>query len=154
MFSRRYLPAGLLLLSVASGWVEAQPVPSTPLAITSNVPDMKCQGLPQTWDNCVNAVRYPNGNVYQGEFHHGQREGLGVIQINAAGVSDHDHVLSNEPSIYAGEFHEGRLNGHGAWLQSPARDYLEPSKTIFRSQMLHRGTAPGRNPCGITASRP
>lgn len=58
-----------------------------------------------------------------GEFHHGQREGFGVIVINASGVSDHDNILSQEPSICAGEFHDGRMNGHGVWFTKSGAGY-------------------------------
>jgi hypothetical protein len=76
------------------------------------------------WDNCVGLARFENGNVYQGEFHHGLREGLGFIIVNATGVSDHNNICSNDgPAIYAGEFRNGRLNGHGVWFTKSGAGY-------------------------------
>jgi hypothetical protein len=75
------------------------------------------------WDNCVGTHSYPNGNAYRGEFHHGLREGFGVIAINARGVSNENDILSNEQSEYIGEFHGGRLNGHGVWFTASGAGY-------------------------------
>lgn len=120
MLWRHHLLMGVLFVVAGAGAALGQPVPLQP----STLPNMSCgqQYSPQ-WDNCVGVVKYPNGNVYQGEFHHGQREGFGVIVINASGVSDHNNILSKEPSIYAGEFHDGRLNGHGVWFTKSGAGY-------------------------------
>jgi cyanophycinase len=93
-------------------------------AASSGPPNMGCRGTPSpSWDNCVGAARYPNGNLYRGEFHHGMRDGFGVIIINAQGVSDQHNILANEPTIYAGEFRGNSLNGHGIWITKSGAAY-------------------------------
>ncbi len=112
--------------NVAEG-LAAQPSPAllgAELSTHSSVPNMSCGKVySPNWDNCVGSLTYPNGNVYQGEFHHGMRDGFGFIIINAKGVSDHNNILSNEPSIYAGEFSGNRLNGHGVWFTLSGEGY-------------------------------
>lgn len=71
----------------------------------------------QQWDSCVGVFTYSNGNVYRGEFHHGLRDGLGMIFIQARGISNEGTIMSPEPgTIYAGEFRDDRINGHGLWI--------------------------------------
>jgi hypothetical protein len=122
---------GIILIIAGPGIALAQPVPVPPGAGARASgaggpvpPNMSCgQEYSPRWDNCIGLVRYPNGNVYQGEFHHGQRDGLGFIVINATGVSDQSNILSKEPSIYAGEFRADRLNGHGVWFTRAGAGY-------------------------------
>jgi hypothetical protein len=89
------------------------------------VPDMSCSGSESAqWDNCVGLARFDNGNIYRGEFHHGSREGLGFLIVNATGASDYNNIRSNDgPAIYAGEFRGGRLNGHGVWFTKSGAGY-------------------------------
>jgi hypothetical protein len=117
MFSCREMPIALVLIAATTGFAIAQPVPVSPGG-DSNAPRSALQGLPNMscgqvyspkWDNCVGLMKYPNGNIYRGEFHHGARDGFGVIVIEAKGVSDERNILSNEPSICAGEFRNDRL---------------------------------------------
>jgi hypothetical protein len=131
MFSCREIPIVLVLIAARTGSGIAQPVPASPGA-ESNVPPSATPGLPNMscgqvyspkWDNCVGLAKYPNGNIYRGEFHHGAREGFGVIVIEAKGVSDQHNILSNEPSMYAGEFRNDRLNGHGVWFTKSGAAY-------------------------------
>lgn len=92
--------------------------------VQSAEPNMSCgQVYSESWDHCVGSRTYPNGNAYLGEFHHGMREGFGVIYINARGVSNSNNILAIEPSIYAGEFHGNKLNGHGVWLTKSGAAY-------------------------------
>jgi hypothetical protein len=107
----RTLPAG----SESSG-----PQPDVP-----GVPNMSCgDAYSPQWDNCVGLARFENGNIYRGEFHHGLREGLGFLIVNATGASDHNNIRSNDgPAIYAGEFRGGRLNGHGVWFTKSGAGY-------------------------------
>ncbi len=119
------------LMAIALPVAHAQPVPTAPNAQESapapqpnSSPNMSCgRDYSPSWDHCIGAVRYPNGNIYRGEYHHGMREGLGFIVINAAGVSDKNSILSNEQSVYAGEFHGDRLNGHGVWFTKSGKGY-------------------------------
>lgn len=124
MFSYRHALMAFLLICTLSHLAGAQPVPNKPRSGAVDVPNMGCKGSPKTWDNCVGAVRYPNGNIYQGEFHHGQREGFGFIVINAPGVSNKNSILSNEQSIYAGQFRGDRLNGRGVWFTRAGAGYI------------------------------
>jgi hypothetical protein len=125
MFSHRHSPiAAFLLICVVSHYAGAQPIPNRSPAATVGVPNMACHGRQSAWNNCVGAVRYPNGNIYQGEFHHGLRDGFGFIVINAQGVSNRNSILSNEQSIYAGQFREDRLNGRGVWFTRSGAAYL------------------------------
>jgi hypothetical protein len=91
-----------------------QDVTSTDASTQQSSLNLRCLGGdPMAWDNCVGTVRYHNGNVYDGEFHDGQRSGYGVLTINAIGQSDHYNIMASEPSIYIGQFKNGRLNGQG-----------------------------------------
>lgn len=131
MLPYRHLPVAILAISTGLGVALAQPVPSPPGSEpnarrpeAAGLPNMSCgQVYSPRWDHCVGLARYPNGNVYRGEFHNGGREGFGFIVINAAGVSDRDNILSKEPSIYAGEFRDGRLNGRGVWFTRSGAGY-------------------------------
>lgn len=131
MLSYRHVSAAIALTAMALQVASAQPVPASPDAkrnastpASSSVPNMGCgRDYSPTWDNCIGAVRYPNGNIYRGEYHHGMREGFGFIVINAQGVSDKNSILSNEQSIYAGEFRGDRLNGHGVWFTKSGAGY-------------------------------
>jgi len=123
----RHTLLAALLIAVGSPVILAQalapPPPVEPKApAIPPVPSMGCKGVfsPQ-WDSCVGVLTYPNGNIYTGEFHHGQREGLGMIVIRARGTSDENQILSSEPNtIYAGEFRGDRLNGRGIWITQGA----------------------------------
>jgi hypothetical protein len=122
MLSYRHTQIATLLIAIGSPVILAQTVappptvdPKAPAA--SSVLDMGCRdAFSPRWDNCVGALTYPNGNIYRGEFHHGRREGLGMIVIRAKGMSDEHSILSDQPALYAGEFRDDRLNGHGIWI--------------------------------------
>ncbi|HTT04803.1 MAG TPA: hypothetical protein VMF64_05895 [Steroidobacteraceae bacterium] len=80
-----------------------------------------CQGPPSpAWTNCVATARYGNDNVYRGEFVRGQREGMGMIEIEATGSADDHNIRIPMPGVYIGEFSGERLNGHGLVLMSSA----------------------------------
>jgi hypothetical protein len=100
------------------------PAPVGELDALRFVPNMSCgQVYSPNWNNCVGSLTYPNGNIYIGEYHHGRREGFGVIYINAKGISNETNILSNEPSIYIGGFRGDRLNGHGVWFTKSGAGY-------------------------------
>jgi hypothetical protein len=109
-----------------------QPVPLPPGSEStsvqpdaSGIPNMSCRNSDsEQWDNCVGLARFENGNIYRGEFHHGLREGLGLLIVNGTGASDYNNIRSNDgPAIYAGEFRGGRLNGHGVWFTKSGAGY-------------------------------
>jgi hypothetical protein len=80
----------------------------------SDVSQRNCSGPPSSaWTNCVAMLRHPNGNVYRGEFMQGQRQGVGLIQINATDASDVKDIRTARPCTYIGEFTGGKPNGHG-----------------------------------------
>lgn len=111
-------------IAVAVNMGAGIPLRAASNAISSDEPNMSCgETYSPSWDNCVGAVRYPNGNIYRGEFHHGAREGLGFIVINAKGTSDSNNILSNEPAVYAGEFRANKLNGRGVWFPQSGDAY-------------------------------
>jgi hypothetical protein len=89
------------------------------------VPNMNCVDANSSqWDNCVGLKKFPNGNIYRGEFHHGVREGLGFLIVNETGTSDYTNIRSNDGlAIYAGEFRGGSLNGHGVWFKKSGAGY-------------------------------
>lgn len=70
----------------------------------------------QNWDNCIGNFKYPNGNVYFGEFHHGKRHGFGRIRILAKGQSDPQNIRSVVPATFEGLFKEGSINGRGVLI--------------------------------------
>lgn len=125
MLSYRRALLGFFLLVSGLGLATAQPVPAPPAALAEpGIPNMLCRSpILAQWDNCVGTFTYPNGNVYRGEFHHGLRDGFGIIVINAKGVSDANNILSNEHSIYLGEFRRDKLNGHGIWFTDSGAGY-------------------------------
>jgi hypothetical protein len=108
----------------------------------SGSPNMSCKGVDASkWDNCVGYKKFDNDNVYQGEFHHGLRDGLGFLMVNETGISDYTNVRSNDgqPAIYVGEFHSGRLTGHGVWFTKSGAGYSGTfvDNNIARSDVLH-----------------
>src|SRR6185437_15968057 len=72
------------------------------------------------WTDCIGTYRFPNGNVYRGEFAHGLPEGIGVLQVRAAGSPDDSQVSLPSPGVYVGEFKDGQFSGHGAVILSGA----------------------------------
>jgi hypothetical protein len=75
---------------------------------------VNCGGAPSpSWNNCVARLTYGNGNTYYGEFMHGQRNGIGMLEIQATGISDETNIRTPVNGIYVGEFSGDRLNGRG-----------------------------------------
>ncbi len=71
---------------------------------------------PSTWNGCFGVVRYPNGNIYFGEFRNGERSGLGLIKIMARGVTTAQNIATPTPGLYVGQFRGGLMNGQGVLL--------------------------------------
>jgi len=67
----------------------------------------------KTWDKCFGVFSYPNGNVYQGEYVSGKREGIGYLTINARGEPNKNSIKSIKPAVYIGMFVDGDMNGQG-----------------------------------------
>lgn len=70
------------------------------------------------WTNCVGIYRFPNGNVYRGEFLHGLPEGIGALEISAVGSPSDEQATLPSPGVYVGQFREGKFNGLGAVIMS------------------------------------
>lgn len=108
------------LVLAGSNVSSADEVPG-PASAVSSIPNMTCtpflpkqgQSPPSQWNDCVGTYAYQDGNVYSGEFRHGDRDGFGVLEIKFIGPSSEDVIGWDEPSIYVGSFRDGRLNGHG-----------------------------------------
>jgi hypothetical protein len=70
----------------------------------SDLTQKRCSRGPSAgWTSCVGVYRYPNGNVYLGEFADGLPGGIGMLQIREP-----------VPSVYVGEFDGGNAGGRGA----------------------------------------
>ena len=81
-------------------------------SIASNLP--LCVGTNvRIWNDCIGTVRYPNGNIYAGEYKSGKRDGWGTIQIFAIGVPRPGWIAAQEQSVYRGEFKNDMINGWG-----------------------------------------
>jgi len=91
-------------------------------------------------------ARFENGNILPWRFHHGVREGLGVINVNAKVVSDHNNILSDDaPAITPAEFPARPSE----WPWGVAHEVAAPDipahlSTTSRSPIYHRRTAAAR----------
>lgn len=85
----------------------------------TNLIQKECRGeLSADWTNCIGTYRFPNGNVYRGEFARGLPDGIGMLQVKAIGRSDATHARLPMPGIYVGQFKDGKLSGQGAVVMS------------------------------------
>jgi hypothetical protein len=64
-----------------------------------------------TFGNCLGALKYPNGDIYTGEFNFGQPNGSGKI-IYANG------------DVYIGNFYEGQKHGSGDYTWADGNRYI------------------------------
>jgi hypothetical protein len=83
------------------------------------------------WTNCIGTYRFPNGNVYRGEFAHGLPDGIGMLQVEATGDSDATQVRLPMPGVYVGQFKNGKLSGQGAVVMPDAGYFGVFSDNIF-----------------------
>jgi hypothetical protein len=74
----------------------------------------QCSGeVSADWTNCIGTYRFPNGNVYRGEFAYGHPEGIGVLQVNTVGNSENAQMNLRPPGVYVGQFKGGQFSGQG-----------------------------------------
>jgi len=87
----------------------------------SDLTQKQCAGEASAdWTSCIGTSRFPNGNVYRGEFAHGLPEGIGVLKVNAVGGPGDTQVRLPLPGVYVGQFKDGKLSGHSAVVMSGA----------------------------------
>lgn len=109
-----------------------------PTAIGSTGPS--CQGSdPKNWNNCVGTYKFPNGNVYTGQWQNGMRQGYGKIRIVAKGQSKPNYIGSDIPSTYVGQFANNMINGHGVWTTDKGDRY---EGNFVNNVMINQGSAP------------
>jgi hypothetical protein len=125
------LTSGLGFLLVAgSSLSSAQEAPGRATS-ASSIPNMTCTPFarvqrempPSQWNECVGMYTYQDGNVYSGEFRHGDRAGLGILHIEFIGKSGPGIIGWDEPAIYVGSFRKGRLNGFGLLIARSGAAY-------------------------------
>jgi hypothetical protein len=121
-----------------------------PSSAESSVPNMTCRPgpakqtghPPRQWNDCVGAFTFQNGNAYRGEFRHGMRTGIGVLEINYIGSSDHRDIGWDEHAIYIGNFGRGRLNGYGLLIGKSGAAYAGTFKdNIAQSDLIQKECA-------------
>ena len=64
-----------------------------------------------TFGNCLGALKYPNGDIYIGEFNFGQPNGSGKI------------TYANG-DVYLGNFYEGQKHGSGDYTWADGNRYI------------------------------
>jgi hypothetical protein len=120
--STLYIPAmAVCCLLVARATISSADEAPGPTSAVSSIPNMTCtppfprqrELPPSQWNDCVGTYTFQNGNVYSGEFHHGGRDGFGVLEIKFIGQSTDNMIGWNEPAIYVGSFRDGFRNGYG-----------------------------------------
>ena len=92
-----------------------------------------------TFGNCQGSLKYPNGDIYTGEFNYGQPNGSGrrnyangdlytgsFYEGQKHGVGDYTWADGNR---YIGQFIEGNLQGRGAYYFL-ANNKVNPDKYI------------------------
>lgn len=99
----------------------------------SDLIQKECSGdISADWTNCIATYRFPDGNVYRGEFAHGLPDGIGMLDVEAKGSSDATHVRLPMPGIYVGRFKDGKLSGRGAVVMYGAGYFGAFSDNTFK----------------------
>jgi len=144
------VPLGALLVAAASICLAddapgtARPASAVPVATCTPSPREQGQMPPSQWTDCVGTYTYGDGNVYRGEFRHGDRDGLGVLEIKFNGPSSDTMIGWSEPAIYVGSFRGGRLNGYGLLIAKSGVAYAGTFKNnIPQSDLIQKECAGG-----------
>lgn len=138
------LAMALCCLLVARATISSADEAPGPTSAVSSIPNMTCtpplppsRGMPPSqWNNCVGTYTYQNGNVYHGEFHHGDRNGFGVLEIKFIGQSTYNAIGWNESAIYVGSFKDGFRNGYGLLIAESGVAYAGSFKDNFPQSEL------------------
>lgn len=124
---------GLLICMAATGVYAQAPLPGCVLL---------------TVGNCSGTLRYPNGDVYLGEFNYGKPNGNGKIIYSSGdiyvgkfyegkkhGIGDYTWADGNR---YIGNFYQGNLEGQGAYYFFASRK-VNPDKYVgeFRNNKFN-----------------
>ena len=101
----------------------------------SDLTQKTCQAeVSANWTNCIGTYRFPDGNVYRGEFARGLPAGIGLLQVRAIGSSDPAEVRLPMPGIYVGQFKDGKLSGQGAVVMPHAGYFGTFSDNMFAAR--------------------
>lgn len=99
----------------------------------------ECQGeVSINWTNCIGTQRFPDGNVYRGEFAQGLPEGIGMLEVSAVGSPEATQVRLPLPGVYVGQFKDGKLNGQGAVVMSGAGYFGTFSDNMFKPNTIEK----------------
>ena len=143
---------GLCFLLTAGSTLSSADEVAAPAVAVNSIPNMTCRPLPRKqelsppsqWNDCVGSYTYEDGNVYSGEFRHGDRNGFGVLENKFLGQSSDNVIGWDEPSIYVGSFRGGRLNGYGLLIAKSGAAYVGTFKDNIAQFGLTRKECPGK----------
>jgi hypothetical protein len=141
----------LWCLLVAGATISSANDPTGPASGASSNRNMTCTPLPREegqtppsqWTDCVGIYTYGDGNVYRGEFRHGNRDGFGVMEIKFIGQSSDTMIGWDGPAIYVGSFKDGRLNGYGLLIAKAGTAYAGTFKDNIAQPDLTRKQCSG-----------
>ena len=112
----------------------AMPLP--PIKPMASLP--ACTGSKlELWDKCIGNIKYPNNNLYYGEFQKGKRHGYGRMRILAIGQSDPMNIRSVVPATFEGNFKDGSINGRGILLLDSGERF---EGEFLNNQFIGNGT--------------
>jgi hypothetical protein len=142
---------GLCCLLVAGATVSSADEAPEAADAVAHIPNMTCKPFPSSqkllppsqWNECVGTYTYGDGNIYRGEFRHGDRDGFGVLEIKFIGQSSATMIGWNEPAIYVGSFRGGRLNGYGLLIAKSGVAYVGTFRDNIAQSDLTQKECPG-----------